>query len=676
MMNAGQVCAALRSAGGDPFKTDALKHAVRLMPSSITYDDARAILRTFDSDPFRIDGLKTLVITGRVRRGLQSVRELLPSLNSDPFKVDAQKALLGSLVAPHCSDVRQLMKLYHADPFRVDGLKHMVASTARASVAYTGDQLYEVLRSLAADPFRLDALKTLVRFFLNHNQHLRASHVPRICEAMDHRDFKKEAFEVLKNACLTAPAPLDLPTETQGSVGGSVFNFGRGTVGSVTCVDTMIVGPDGTKLRGNVRVNGRSMKGPMTLRGIDLAEVDPEYVEMVRRSPTSRVSINGDEYTCDKSGEVFVTRKGKGDVFSGLRGMLGGSSMTIDSNGNISCGSGIHIGGISSSSSSSSSTDEERRRRDAERAARDLERAERDRERAQCQAQRDLAQAQRDLEQAQRDLRREVISVDSDDSDDSSSSSSESSGSGSSSESDSDEEFDLRAFMAKRKNVKTMRRIAESMQAPGYSGAISFKLNKIQYTKLVDGTVLVRDPKTDLLISTYPAPSAKKTKAVGCALEAPTAGGACGFDKDVPASEEDEKDRLAEALRISEMEELKRQLARERQENEQIKRQLAEQKAEPGAMPSPAARPCALEQPDSEPMSVSDCESEHEQDVAEDMECGLCMERPKNTVNVPCGHVCFCDPCRLAAGKTIKTCPVCREPIAQIIKLFGLPSEQ
>jgi len=52
----------------------------------------------------------------------------------------------------------------------------------------------------------------------------------------------------------------------------------------------------------------------------------------------------------------------------------------------------------------------------------------------------------------------------------------------------------------------------------------------------------------------------------------------------------------------------------------------------------------------------------------EENECVICFENNINTVIVPCGHTAVCDGC---SGKFTE-CPVCREPVQQVIKTFGV----
>ena len=46
--------------------------------------------------------------------------------------------------------------------------------------------------------------------------------------------------------------------------------------------------------------------------------------------------------------------------------------------------------------------------------------------------------------------------------------------------------------------------------------------------------------------------------------------------------------------------------------------------------------------------------------VAEDDVCVVCIEKKKNMVFIPCGHLCCCAVC---GNKVGSQCPVCRQPI-------------
>lgn len=52
----------------------------------------------------------------------------------------------------------------------------------------------------------------------------------------------------------------------------------------------------------------------------------------------------------------------------------------------------------------------------------------------------------------------------------------------------------------------------------------------------------------------------------------------------------------------------------------------------------------------------------------EDQECLICLSEEKNTIIMPCGHLCVCTDCgkRLQADKKF-SCPICRGPIVSLI---------
>jgi hypothetical protein len=58
------------------------------------------------------------------------------------------------------------------------------------------------------------------------------------------------------------------------------------------------------------------------------------------------------------------------------------------------------------------------------------------------------------------------------------------------------------------------------------------------------------------------------------------------------------------------------------------------------------------------------------QDTEETM-CVVCFDAPKDHLIVPCGHQCVCARCAEQLTNTrTPTCPVCREPIQQTVKVF------
>ena len=52
---------------------------------------------------------------------------------------------------------------------------------------------------------------------------------------------------------------------------------------------------------------------------------------------------------------------------------------------------------------------------------------------------------------------------------------------------------------------------------------------------------------------------------------------------------------------------------------------------------------------------------------AEETQCVVCMDEPKNRVVLPCMHMCVCEAC---AQLLRDRCPVCRGPIERIAQLF------
>jgi hypothetical protein len=56
---------------------------------------------------------------------------------------------------------------------------------------------------------------------------------------------------------------------------------------------------------------------------------------------------------------------------------------------------------------------------------------------------------------------------------------------------------------------------------------------------------------------------------------------------------------------------------------------------------------------------------------SEETMCVVCFDAPKDHIIVPCGHQCVCARCAEQLTKTrTPTCPVCREPIIQTMKVF------
>jgi hypothetical protein len=55
----------------------------------------------------------------------------------------------------------------------------------------------------------------------------------------------------------------------------------------------------------------------------------------------------------------------------------------------------------------------------------------------------------------------------------------------------------------------------------------------------------------------------------------------------------------------------------------------------------------------------------------EELECVVCMDKPRTHSFVPCGHRCVCEECSaLVMQKLPKLCPYCRAPARELIQMF------
>jgi len=64
-------------------------------------------------------------------------------------------------------------------------------------------------------------------------------------------------------------------------------------------------------------------------------------------------------------------------------------------------------------------------------------------------------------------------------------------------------------------------------------------------------------------------------------------------------------------------------------------------------------------------------ETEPAADTANTNECCVCLEKTKNTVLVPCHHMCLCESCAVDLMKnTMPSCPLCRAKVQKTIKIF------
>jgi hypothetical protein len=58
-------------------------------------------------------------------------------------------------------------------------------------------------------------------------------------------------------------------------------------------------------------------------------------------------------------------------------------------------------------------------------------------------------------------------------------------------------------------------------------------------------------------------------------------------------------------------------------------------------------------------------------DDAEEDQCVMCFDAPKDHIIIPCGHVCVCEACaNLLTQMRKPTCPICRTAIQHTNKVF------
>lgn len=55
--------------------------------------------------------------------------------------------------------------------------------------------------------------------------------------------------------------------------------------------------------------------------------------------------------------------------------------------------------------------------------------------------------------------------------------------------------------------------------------------------------------------------------------------------------------------------------------------------------------------------------------LSEGKDCLICMSAPKNTILLPCRHICLCSECSLALRSQTNKCPVCRAKIDSLLRI-------
>lgn len=89
--------------------------------------------------------------------------------------------------------------------------------------------------------------------------------------------------------------------------------------------------------------------------------------------------------------------------------------------------------------------------------------------------------------------------------------------------------------------------------------------------------------------------------------------------------------------------------------------------------PSPSTsadhRPISAHQP--EPSTSADARAMQQQPPQEQQkECIVCMDNPRNSVLIPCGHLGVCMECARELHTTLKICPICRKAISKFHQVY------
>jgi len=104
---------------------------------------------------------------------------------------------------------------------------------------------------------------------------------------------------------------------------------------------------------------------------------------------------------------------------------------------------------------------------------------------------------------------------------------------------------------------------------------------------------------------------------------------------------------------MQELEELKKKLSDTERERLKSQAELTVLKANYTAKDSSNAPPS----------SEKDTSADEDDEKGQ---CVICFENPKDTVLLECAHRCVCSVC----SSLIKECPICRQPIVRVVRLF------
>lgn len=66
---------------------------------------------------------------------------------------------------------------------------------------------------------------------------------------------------------------------------------------------------------------------------------------------------------------------------------------------------------------------------------------------------------------------------------------------------------------------------------------------------------------------------------------------------------------------------------------------------------------------------IGSSESQNFNDSDSSKECVICMTEPKNTAVLPCRHMCMCSECAKELRVRSDKCPICRQPIEELMEI-------
>lgn len=69
-------------------------------------------------------------------------------------------------------------------------------------------------------------------------------------------------------------------------------------------------------------------------------------------------------------------------------------------------------------------------------------------------------------------------------------------------------------------------------------------------------------------------------------------------------------------------------------------------------------------------MVLDDCEPEDDEEGGG--ECVICMSEPRDTLILPCRHLCLCQLCADSLRYQANNCPICRSPFRALLQIRAL----